>query len=229
MKVFRLLSLLTLLAVCAESFAQFTNTSSSSSSSSPDTEGWSSFWVEWNPSKLEKRDFTGLSLGFSRSFSISKDTPLFVEGGMGIQYSFRSEDEVPFMLEHDDYYEMSGTEKIKMFSIKAPINILYNYSIPNSSIAICPFAGITLRYNLSAKYKYQSDFYDDDDEDEINLFDEEDMDDDAWKRFQIGWQIGAKVMFNKSFTLGVSYGTDFSEIWEKTKIKTTSVALGLCF
>lgn len=229
MKKIRFFAVITLLMVCATSFAQFTNSSSLSSSPS-DTEGWSSFWVEWNPSKIEKRDITGLSLGFSRSFSISKDTPLFVEGGMGIQYSFRSEDEVPFIFEDDgDYYEMSGTEKIKMFSIKAPINILYNYSIPNSSIAICPFAGITLRYNLSAKYKYQSDFYDDEDETEINLFDEEDMDDDAWKRFQIGWQIGAKVMFNKSFTLGVSYGTDFSEIWEKTKIKTTSVALGLCF
>lgn len=227
MKRFRLFSLIAMMMVCAMSYGQFTNASSSSPSSS-DTEGWSSIWAEWNPSKFEKSDFTGFSLGIGRAFSISKDLPVFVEGGIGIQYSFRSEDEVPFIFEDDgDYYEMSGTEKIKMFSVKAPVNILYKYSIPNSSISICPFLGITLRYNLSAKYKYKSDFYED--EDEFNLFDDEDMDDNAWKRFQIGWQIGTKIMFNNSFSLGVSYGTDFSEICEKTKIKTTSVALGLCF
>ena len=55
-------------------------------------------------------------------------------------------------------------------------------------------------------------------------------DDDAtWNRFQLGWQIGVNARINSSFLLGVSYGTDFSEIAEKIKIQTTSVTLGYCF
>ena len=221
MKKIRFFAVITLLMVCATSFAQFTNSSSSSSSSS-DTEGWSSFWVEWNPSSLspdkgDDQSFTGLSLGFSEAFGIAQSLPLFVECGLGLQYSFYSED-------IEGYYE-DCTMKVSMFSVKAPVNLVYKYCIPNSNIALCPYAGVNLRFNVSGKEKYDYG----DDEDEYNLFDEDDMDDYAWKRFQIGWQIGAKVMFNKSFTLGVSYGTDFSEICEKTKIKTTSVALGFCF
>ena len=221
MKNFRLTAVIVLLTICATSFAQFTNSTSSSSTSS-DTEEWSTFWVEWNPStfspdKGDDQSFTGLSLGYSKAFSIAQNTPLFIEGGLGLQYSFYSEDMEGY---YDDY-----TMKLSMFSIKVPVNLVYKFNIPNSNIALCPFAGVNLRFNVSGKLKNE---YEDDDDEDFNVFDDDDMD-DTWKRFQIGWQIGAKVMFNKSFTLGVSYGTDFSEICKKTKIKTTSVALGLCF
>ena len=64
-----------------------------------------------------------------------------------------------------------------------------------------------------------------------SLFDEDDMGDKdyTWKRFQIGWQIGVNARISNSFLLGVSYGTDFSEIVKDGKMKTTSVTVGYCF
>lgn len=50
--------------------------------------------------------------------------------------------------------------------------------------------------------------------------------DATWNRFQIGWQIGLNARFNSKFLLGLSYGTDFSEIHKKGKIKTTSITIG---
>ena len=223
MKKARFCAVLVLLTVCATSFAQFTNSSSVSSSASGSDE-WSSFWVEYNPSSLnpskgDNQSFTGLSAGFSRAFSLSSSSPLFLEGGLGIQYSFFSVDE--------DYYDDEVSIKVNWLSLKVPLNFVYRYNIPNSNIALCPFAGVTLRFNLFGKQKLE---WDDEDE-ELDLFNKDDMgsSDATWKRFQIGWQIGAKVLFNNKVTLGVSYGSDFSEIVKKTKVNTTTVSLGFIF
>lgn len=231
MKKIRFIAVFALLSICATSFAQFTNSSSSSSSTSSGDE-WNTFWVEWNPSTLDPskgdgQSFTGFSAGVSHAFSLSSSSPLFIEGGIGVQYSFYSED-------MDDYYD-EYTQKVNMFSIKAPINFVYRYNLPNSNFSLCPFAGVTLRYNLSGKMKFEYEDEDDDwdygdsDDNDRDLFDKEEMDGDPFKRFQIGWQIGAKAIINNKVSLGVSYGSDFSEIQKKVKVKTTSISLGFIF
>lgn len=239
MKKARFCAVLVLLTVCVTSFAQFTNSSSVSSSASGNDE-WGTFWLEWNPSSLkpskgDSQSFTGLSAGFSHAFSLSSGSPLFLEGGLGIQYSFYSVD-------GDDYYDDEMSIKVNWLSLKVPVNFVYRYNLPNSNISLCPFAGVTLRFNLSGKMKYEYEGYDYegydyeedeyyDDSEELDLFDKDDMGskDATWKRFQIGWQIGAKALFNNKVTLGVSYGSDFSEIVKKTKINTTTVSLGFIF
>ena len=231
MKKTRLFAVLALLSICAASFAQFTNQSATPSTTS-NVDDWNTIWVEYNPSTLDpdkgdSQSFTGLSLGYSHAFGLSKRLPFFLEGGLGIQYSFYSNDE-------NDYY----TIKYKMLSAKVPVNIIYRYNIPNSKVSLCPFAGVTLRYNISAKEKYEYDDDDDegydyeidDDDNERDLFDKKDMGKgNTWNRFQIGWQIGAKVIFNNKVTLGASYGTDFTEISKKTKINTATIQLGFVF
>lgn len=217
----RLIAVVALLFVCGTSFAQFTNSSSSAVSTASNNE-WNTFWMEWNPSSIEPskgddQSFTGFSVGFSKAFSISSSTPLFIEGGLGVQYSFYTE-------EDDEDIE----EKFNMFSLKAPVSLVYRYNLPNSNTSLCPFAGVTLRYNLSAKMKYVDE--DEDYEEKLNLFDKDDMGSkNTWKRFQVGWQIGAKAIFNDKISLAVSYGSDFSEIAKKLKVKTTSVSLGFLF
>lgn len=227
MKKVKFLAVFALLLVCATSYAQFANSSSASSSTSS-AEEWSTFWVEWNPSSFEPskgdgQSFTGISAGYSKSFGVSSNLPLFVEGGLGLQYSFYSEDY------SDDDFDM--TEKVAMFSIKVPVNLVYRYNLPNSNISLCPFAGVTLRYNLSGKLKYEFEDEEEDEDYDFNLFDKDDMGskDETWKRFQIGWQIGAKAIFNNKVSLAVSYGSDFSEIVKKTKVKTTTISLGFVF
>ena len=218
MKKLRLMAIVAMLSVCVNSFAQFTN--GSSSASSANTEGWKSVWVQYNPSKLEDTSFNGISLGYSEAFSLSQTTPLFIEAGAGLQYSFYSED--------IDYGGYEMTSKFNMFSLKIPVNLTYKFDLADGKVALCPFAGVSLRFNVSGKMKVEEDgeeLYD------LNVFDKEDMGskDATFKRFQIGWQIGLNAHFGSSFLVGASYGTDFSEICKNTKIKTASLTVGYKF
>lgn len=234
MKSFKFLAMAAFLAVVTSASAQFTNTTSSKSPSSSvgvNTDGWSTIWVEWNPStmKYDSKDaddesFTGLSFGYSQAFSLTSSIPLFAEVGLGIQYSFYSD---AYEDDKDDY-----TEEIKfnMVSAKVPANLMYLFQIPNSSISLIPYVGVNFRYNILAKEKWTVEGYYEDIEEEYNLFDKDDMGKDAkWNRFQLGWNIGAKARFGGKFLVSLSYGSDFSEIAKKTKISTTSISLGYTF
>lgn len=217
------------------SFAQFSNSGSSSSSSS--TDEWNTLYLQWNPStfspdKGDSKSFNGFSAGFNHAFSLSQNMPLFLEAGLGVQYSVWSDD----IKDYDSYSSKRNTIDLKltMISAKVPVSLAYKYDIPNSTISIIPNAGLDLRFNISGKIKVESGDY----SESFGLFDKDDMeevglylfgDDDTWKRFQIGWHIGVNFMFNKSFMIGASYGTDFSEVAKKIKINTGSITLGYCF
>ncbi|MDE7118066.1 MAG: PorT family protein [Bacteroidaceae bacterium] len=223
MKRIKFFAVAACLAISSGAYAQFTNSSSHSSSANVNTDEWSTIWVEYNPMNLEydtkgadDQSLTGFSAGYSRAFSLSQSAPLFLEAGLGLQYANFSES-------LDEYYE-DYEMKFSMWSVKAPVNLLYNFAIPNSSISLAPFAGITLRYNVSGTLKYETD----DDSEKCNIFDKGDME-EAWKRFQIGWQIGVKARFGQNFMAGLSYGSDFSEIAKKTKLQTTSLTIGYTF
>lgn len=213
MKIIKSFVAAALLAVSTSAMAQFTNTSTSgATSTNVETDGWSTFYVQYNPISIDPDegsgyDFTGFSVGVNRAFSISSSTPLYLETGLGVQYAMYDKNE----------------EKINIFSAKVPVNLVYNWQLPNSSISIAPFAGVGLRYNISGKLEF--DDYDED----YDVFNDDDMDGNAWKRFQIGWQIGANARFNNKFLVGVSYGKDFSEIAEGAKVGTTSITVGYCF
>ena len=231
MKRLKYLATLALMVASLNTSAQFAN-GGGSSASSVSTEGWNTIWAEWNPSTFlidvknaDNQSFTGLSLGYSRAFSVMSSHPLFVEAGLGLQYSFYNEDM------NDDYGYDDGDIKFNMFSLKAPINLIYKFEIPNTSISIMPFLGVSLRFNLSATLKEE---YDDgvySSSDKYNLFDKDDMGSskETWNRFQIGWQVGSKVGIGKNFILGLSYGTDFSEIAEDWKIGAGTISLGYVF
>lgn len=235
MKVIKILAVAALLAVSTGAYAQFTNTSSSSSSTSVNTDGWSTIWVEYNPIKvkydvsgMDDESLTGFSAGYSQAFSISQGTPIFLEAGIGLQYANYSDSESSYV---DGYGKVSVDQNITIWSAKVPVNLLYNFALPNSSISLAPFIGATLRYNVSGTLKYEVEDY----SEKYDLFSKKEMDDaefldgKAWKRFQIGWQIGLKARFGQNFMAGVSYGSDFSEIAYKSKIQTTSITLGYTF
>lgn len=228
MRKIKFLAMVALLAVTTSASAQFTNSTggkSSSLSNVSNTDGWSTLWVEWNPSTLkidakgaDDISFTGLSVGYSKAFSVAPS--LFLEAGLGVQYSFYTDDD-------DDDLEI----KTNLISAKVPVNLMYAFQIPNSSVALIPFVGANLRFNISGtqKLEYDDGYYSDDED--FNLFDKKDMgsSDATWKRFQIGYQIGVKARFTESFLVGLSYGSDLSEIVKKTKVSTTSITLGYTF
>ena len=236
MKSIKLLALAVSTAISTGAYAQFTNTPTSTPSSSINTDGWSTIWVEYNPIKvkydisgMDDESLTGFSAGYSQAFSISQGTPIFLEAGFGLQYANYSDSKSGSY----NGYKVTLDQDITIWSAKVPVNLLYSFAIPNSNISLAPFVGATLRYNVSGTLKYELDDYDY--SEKYDLFDKKEMDDadfldgKAWKRFQIGWQIGLKARFGQNFMAGVSYGSDFSEIAYKSKIQTTSLSIGYTF
>lgn len=251
MRKIKLFAVAALLAAGTSASAQFSN-SSSRSARTVSTDGWSTIYVQYNPITIsidekgaDDMSVNAFSLGYNKAFSIAKSTPLFIEAGIGLQYMFKTDDE-PYedWDEVDDNEAQPSEDKYSMLSAKIPVSLTYRWSIPNSKIALAPFVGIDFRFNIMGKKKTElevgSDYYGDAEEDweeyydqklDKNLFDKDDMGDkDAtWKRFQFGWHIGVNAHFNNSLLLGVSYGTDFSELFKDGKMKTTSITLGYNF
>jgi len=236
MKSLNLIAAATLLAVCTTASAQFSN-SPSSSAQTADTQGWSAVYVQWNPTtvaiennQMDDPSLTAFSIGYNRATNIARNTPLFVEYGLGIQYYFTS---VDYDDEKNPWHHAYYDRKFNMLSVKVPVNLTYKWHLSNSNIDLLPFAGLNFRFNILGKEKLKSNAEHEipsDDKDDFNLFDKDDMGskDATWKRFQVGWQIGVNARFNEKLLIGISYGTDFSEIVKKTKLHTTSITLGYC-
>ena len=220
MKKIKLFMAVALLAVCGTASAQFSNTSKSGGSGTGVTD-WNAISFEFAPSNFtydyddaDDQSFTGLSLSWTHGFAVSKSAPIFIETGLGVQYSFFKED-----LEDDE------SVKFNMFSLKVPVSFGYQFDLADGKIALAPYAGIDLRYNLSGKVKYEGDDW----SSKLDVFDKDDMDGDEWKRFQIGWHIGAKCTFSQKYTLGIAYGADFSEIAKKAKTNAFRISAGIRF
>ncbi len=97
---------------------------------------------------------------------------------------------LPFFVEEGiglqySYYSYNRWHHSDWLSAKVPVGLLYAWQMPNNSITLIPHAGINLRFNIVGC---------------------------EYKRFQTGWQIGLKARFNRHFILGVSYGSDFTEL-----------------
>lgn len=106
-----------------------------------------------------------------------------------------------------------------MLSVNIPLSLVYRLNI-SDDFAISPNFGLDFRVNVTGKDKYEEngeEIYD------INIF----SDGDA-KRFQAGWHIGVGFDY-RALHFGVDYGTDFNNIVEESKGKTTSITLGLNF
>lgn len=190
--------------------------------------GWSTFGFEYLPSKFspdkgDTESYSAIALTWTKASQITASLPLFIEAGFGAQYSFKTEDETSG--------KTTYTEKFNMLSVKVPLNIVYDFQIPNTNINLDPYLGLRFRGNILASLKQEVEYKGSSDSETINLFDKDDMggSDNTWNRFQIGWQIGLKARFNNIFFVGVGYGTDFSEIAKKVKIKETQLSLGFVF
>ena len=229
MKKFILMAVMAILGLQAQ--AQIVSSRSSMVTKEPKN-GWSTFGIEYlpsslNPDKGDSQSFTGIGLTWTKATSIMQDQPIFLEAGIGLQYSFYSESE------NEEYYNGFGystyetEENWKMASLKVPVNVIYSYQVPNTNISVDPYLGLRFRFNVYGEVEEKADG----DSESYNLFDKDDMgsSDDTWNRFQLGWQIGVKARFNNSFYVGVAYGSDFGEVCEKVKVSETQLSLGFVF
>ncbi len=209
-------------------------------------QGWRTVYVEWNPTtvhgKVAANDFNfnaSFSVGFSRAIALSNKIPVYLEAGVAAQFMHKNELVKERDDDHDYWYRES--KDYNMLSLRVPINVLYEFRIPNTNVDLIPYTGITLRGNLWGQYKEIDEgfeyFHGDYDEwyysDSYNLFSDNEKTGmgkkKAWKRFQMGWQIGAKALFANKFVVGVAFGIDFLEIANNNKMRSGNFMIGYKF
>ncbi len=233
------MSRLKYLAVVALFACGMTANAQSEQSTKPISTGWQSVWFNWNKSKVKSDykefnaiKFNQLSLGYSRAFSISRDLPLYVEGGLGLQYSYDKETNV-----FNETANIYHTEKYRVLSAIVPAHVLYRWDIPSSKLALMPFVGLDFRFNIVGRNRREAaqigdgsiqDF----DKKSYDLY--EDSSDEtyshkAWKRFQWGWDFGVKLQYDKRYTIGLSWGREFNDFAQNSKIRTRAITLEYSF
>ena len=91
--------------------------------------------------------------------------------------------------------------------------------------------GIKFRGIILAQEKYKISAYGKKEEEETySYFDKDDVGSDGkWNRFQVGWQAGLNLRFNNIILLGISYGSDLTEVADKLKIRQLSAKIGVVF
>lgn len=226
MQVNKLFLTLCLLAMTTTASAQFANAGAGKSRKGgsvlvKETDPYNRIYVSYSPMNyvpdspmiLEGLKLTGFSVGYLRGINLSCDLPLFLEVGGNMAYSY------------GDFY---NTVDYKLLSVNVPVNVAYKLTFGDSGFSLTPFLGLNFRYNILRKaesplfdylYDYDEDWFEDPG---YYLYMGE------WKRFQVGWQIGVGFNYKKLY-VGVSYGSDFSEIAESVKARTPRISLGLNF
>lgn len=158
MKKFKCLLTAMLLGCSTMSFAQFMNGGGSSSSSS-DVEAWKGLrfsydrvFINQDFDDPDDLDMNGFSVDYEHAFKITKKLPLFIQTGIGINFSRHSDSES----ESDEYYGYTvgyeSKNSITQLGLNIPINLVYGVKI-NEQLAIKPYTGFYLRINLMAKEK----------------------------------------------------------------------------
>ena len=210
-----------------------------------DSSDYNRVYVGYNPVNLKWNDFdsligdalpfkNGLTVGYLHASNILKGVPLYIEYGGNLMYTF-GKDSYSDEYDGDLYKEVI---KANLFSVNVPVSLSLRLSFNDNKMSITPYLGLNFRVNLAGnlKYTYDDVYVTDEDSYKVNLFDEDDMDDSAVKRFQIGFNCGVGFTYAK-YSLGVGYTTDFSSLIKagdedfelKGKLNVVMISLGYNF
>ena len=157
--------------------------------------------------------FNGFSVKFVHGWALSKRYPLYIDAGLRLNMNFYSK---TLEVDKNYKYDYKSTVSSKMMSLSVPINISYRLGI-SDGISIQPYTGINFKVNVLGDITSTVE-YDGEKESETRSWFEEDY---GAKRFQMGWQIGLGVNFQK-FYLGLEYGIDFMNLY-KPKIDYSGI------
>lgn len=265
MKTIKFTAVAVLMAVATSASAQFANGSKMSGGMASDVEGHGSFYVQYNSlgvgdfsETLEDMDaesekLTGFTVGFNKAVPVTSSMPLFLEIGAGLTYAWAKiydEEESDDCYSCEDEYSLRMKVSSQHLMVNIPVNVMYKFQVPNSSIILEPYVGLNVKGHIlgqmKTKWSYDACCSDMEDaiEDEIGDIDEDDLTRDYFdkddmggkkyvaKRLNIGWQIGANVDFGKYF-VGISYGSDFGKFMENDSddwtFSATNITVGFRF
>lgn len=232
-KTFAFLLTACLVVLVSSASAQFSNAGGAGghgtarSGLQKETDNYSRISVAYHPMQFasgsDKCNLTGLSAGYDYGIHLTRDLPLFVEVGARVLYGFGKyrfddyDDDYDYDYDYDpDEFEV----KNRLLALDVPVAATYKFSFSNG-LAVAPYLGINLRGLLMAQGEAWGE--------KISWFDKKELsDDETWSRFQVGWRLGVGLNY-KRFYFGVGYGKDFTELCKKTKMSTTTIALGYTF
>ena len=233
----KILTICLLLAVCNTVSAQYDDEyyydqgnyrsyysqSSLSYSSFASYDSWSTFYIEYSPVKMKSNDshgkstdLHGFTIGFSYALNLG-ESPVFLEMGAEATGAFSFSQHSTY---YDDYYSnYSEDHSLAIYSSRIPINLLLRWDL-NEYFALIPYGGVNAKLNISAYDHYdgygRSSSYD------IDLFDS------SFKRFQMGYQAGLKMMIGNIVSIAAGYKGDLIGS-SYDKFHGLSFQLGYCF
>lgn len=146
-------------------------------------------------------DTDGFGVELLHGFRISKSLPMFIEIGGKYICTFDKYN----TWDYDERYSYS----FNFSRISVPVSFAYRFTF-NNGFTIAPYAGINFNYNITAK---ETEKQRGKRVDEYSYFNDEDMEGETWRRFQMGCQLGIRFQYNK-FTWGVAANADYLPIYK---------------
>lgn len=172
----------------------------------------------YSPNEGKDYDFSanGFGIEYTRGFGVAS-FPLYIEAGLKATFGFHGES-------HDKI-----DADFTAISLNIPVNVAYRIDLGANNMSVTPYTGLNFRVRCMAQTKYS---YKDESETE-SFFDKDDWDPTA-KRFQMGWNIGARFNYG-AFGIGLGYTLDFMKFYNynedgyKFNISTGTFNVGLSY
>ncbi len=149
----------------------------------------------------KSKSMTGLRIGVAAGNLASTSVPLYVDYGLNLNYVWDTKDEV----------------KINYVSAAIPANIGYKLDVQGSALSFSPYGGLSARVNILAERKYDGE--------SVSYFDGDN--DNHWKRFQLGVQLGLKVTIGDKYIIGYEFNPNFMEIADNVKTTFNTFFVGI--
>lgn len=170
-------------------------------------------------------DLNGLSLNWAQARLLTDQLPVYLQYGAGVQFTWKTD------TSSDDYYDVKVKNTTTFLTVKVPVNVLYNFAIPNTALSVMPYVGLNAQIHVLGQSKTTTTYEDDKETSKMSYFSKDDTE-NPYNRFVIGWQIGAMVSFNKYF-VGIGYNGPVTSLYKNGdfKIQTSQVniSLGIMF
>ena len=176
-------------------------------------------------------DYNGISLNWSQARLMTDKLPIYLQYGAGAQFSWYTDS-----ISYDD---SNVKTTISFLTVKVPVNVLYNFAIPNTNLSVMPYLGLNAQVHVLGQSKMTQEYEGETSETKttkINYFSKDDMKESPYQkpfnRFVLGWQIGAMVSYDKYF-VGIGYNGPVTSLHKSGdyKIQTSQVniSLGIMF
>lgn len=149
----------------------------------------------------------GFGFEYVHGFTIVKDKPMYIEVGGKLQFSQGTKKSYDYSYYYGDYEVKAG---FRYLSLSIPLNYVYRFKITDD-FSVLPYTGFNFKINLMGDAGESYSEYDDDIE-WYSMFDDDEFD-PTWKRFQMGWNIGAGIQYRKLY-FGLGYTVDMIKAYK---------------